>query len=109
MRTPKAYVIHENSTWTQPLACELERLAVPHELWHLDEGMLDLSEPVSREVVADLRQNLGPRLLETPIFRDAQLVEASSHGTSLFDYNLCAKGARQWGNLHIHPAKLTGS
>ena len=45
MSVPKAYVIHENTSWTEPLALELSRLAVPFELWFLDEGMLDLSEP----------------------------------------------------------------
>lgn len=45
MSTPKAYVIHENTSWTQPLALELSRHAVPFELWFLDEGMLDLSKP----------------------------------------------------------------
>ena len=45
MSMPKTYVIHENTSWTEPLALELSRLAVPYELWFLDEGILDLSEP----------------------------------------------------------------
>jgi hypothetical protein len=45
MSAPKVYVLHENSQWTEPLVRELDRLAVPHELWFLDEGLLDLSEP----------------------------------------------------------------
>lgn len=45
MSTPKAYILHENAVWTEPLVRELNRLAVPHELWFLDEGVLDLSEP----------------------------------------------------------------
>lgn len=45
MTMPKAYVIHENTLWTERLVRELERLGVPHELWFLDEGVLDLSEP----------------------------------------------------------------
>ena len=45
MSAPKAYVIHENTLWTEPLVRELDRLAVPYELWFLDEGVLDLSRP----------------------------------------------------------------
>ena len=61
--------------------------------------MLDLREPVAREVLANLRENLGSDLLDTAILRDAQLVEASSHGTTVFDYSLCSKGARSYGEL----------
>jgi hypothetical protein len=43
MHAPKIYVIHENDRWTEPLVRELSHLGVPHELWFLDEGLLDLS------------------------------------------------------------------
>ena len=39
----KIYVIHENNDWTQHLQHRLEELELPHELWHLDAGQLDLS------------------------------------------------------------------
>ncbi len=39
----KIYVIHENNDWTQHLQHRLEELKLPHELWHLDTGQLDLS------------------------------------------------------------------
>ena len=38
----KIYVIHENNDWTQHLQHRLEELELPHELWHLDVGQLDL-------------------------------------------------------------------
>ncbi len=42
----KIYVIHENNEWTDHLVVRLQELGVPYELWHLDEGKLDLtSEP----------------------------------------------------------------
>lgn len=42
----KAYIIHENHVWTQPLRAELEKLGVPYEDWFLDEGVIDLeAEP----------------------------------------------------------------
>lgn len=42
----KIYVLHENDEWTDHLTKRLQELNLPYELWHLDEGMLDLtSEP----------------------------------------------------------------
>ncbi|MBQ85305.1 MAG: alpha-L-glutamate ligase [Gammaproteobacteria bacterium] len=38
----KIHVIHENNDWTQHLQHRLEELELPHELWHLDIGQLDL-------------------------------------------------------------------
>lgn len=39
----KIYVIHENDEWTVHLQSRLEELELPYELWHLDEGMIDLA------------------------------------------------------------------
>jgi len=39
----KAYVIHENDTWVEPLKAAFEQLEIPYELWHLDQGTLDLN------------------------------------------------------------------
>lgn len=42
----KIYVIHENNEWTEHLTKRLLELKLPYELWHLDEGKVDLtSEP----------------------------------------------------------------
>jgi glutathione synthase/RimK-type ligase-like ATP-grasp enzyme len=40
----KIYVLHENDTWTAPLARRLEELGLPYETWHLDRGMVNLRE-----------------------------------------------------------------
>lgn len=40
----KIYIIHENNEWVVPLRSELEALNLPYEEWHLDRGVLDLSE-----------------------------------------------------------------
>lgn len=61
--------------------------------------MLDAAEPIAREIVGDLRDNLGPDLLQTLIFRDPRLVEAASHGRTLFEYDIFSKGARSYGEL----------
>ena len=40
----KIYVLHENDEWTVHLTERLEELGLPFELWHLDQGTLDLTE-----------------------------------------------------------------
>ncbi len=39
----KIYVLHENNDWTIHLQNRLDELRLPYELWHLDEGLIDLS------------------------------------------------------------------
>lgn len=62
-------------------------------------NMVDLREPVAREVLEDLRENLDERLMETVVYRDSQLVEAASHGSTVFEYNPFSKGARSFAEL----------
>jgi hypothetical protein len=38
----KAYILHENDAWVEPLRRELAAADVPYEEWFLDEGVLDL-------------------------------------------------------------------
>jgi chromosome partitioning protein len=61
--------------------------------------IVDWSEPVCREVVEDLRRNLGPAVLDTMILRDSRVVEAASHGKTLFAYRPHAKAALCFGEL----------
>jgi len=42
--TKKVYVIHENNDWTRHLVARLKELHIPFETWHLDEGIVNLSE-----------------------------------------------------------------
>ena len=39
----KVYVLHENDEWTVHLTKRLDELSVPYEVWHLDEGIVDLT------------------------------------------------------------------
>ena len=39
----KIYVLHENNEWTVHLQKRLDELNLPYEMWHLDEGLVDLS------------------------------------------------------------------
>ncbi len=38
----KIHVLHENNEWTDHLVKRFDELALPYELWHLDEGMVDI-------------------------------------------------------------------
>jgi chromosome partitioning protein len=48
--------------------------------------MVDASQPISVEIVEDLRKNLGPLLLTSVVLRDLGVVEAASHGKTVFDH-----------------------
>ena len=61
--------------------------------------MVDLDEPVAGEILEDLRRNLGGLMLESIIFRDASLVEAASHGQSVFVYSPWSKSALCYAEL----------
>ncbi|WP_057914060.1 ATP-grasp domain-containing protein [Peribacillus muralis] len=40
----KVYIIHENEEWTAHLTKRMKELEVPYEEWHLDQGVVDLTE-----------------------------------------------------------------
>ncbi|WP_419882462.1 ATP-grasp domain-containing protein [Peribacillus sp. B-H-3] len=40
----KIYIIHENSEWTEHLTNRLNELNLSYEEWHLDHGLVDLSQ-----------------------------------------------------------------
>lgn len=40
----KIYVLHENNEWTIHLERRLQELKLPYEMWHLDEGVVNLSD-----------------------------------------------------------------
>jgi chromosome partitioning protein len=61
--------------------------------------MVDLREPVTLEVLEDLRKNLGDRLLRTIVLRDSSLVEAASFGQSIFHHSPHSKGALCYAEL----------
>lgn len=61
--------------------------------------MVDLREPLAGEILEDLRKNLGDRMLRTVILRDSCLVEASSHGQSVFQHSPFSKSAFCYAQL----------
>ncbi|MCA8976471.1 MAG: ParA family protein [Planctomycetes bacterium] len=61
--------------------------------------MVDSKEPVTLEVVDDLRRNLGDLMMTTTVWRDSHLVEAQSHGKTAFAHCPWSKGALCYGEL----------
>jgi chromosome partitioning protein len=55
--------------------------------------MVDLAEPVAFEVLDDLRANLGDLVMDTVIVRDSNLIEAASHGKTVFVHCPWARSA----------------
>lgn len=61
--------------------------------------MVDMREQICAEVVGSLRSHLGSQVFQTVILRDATLVEAASHGMSVFQYAPASKAAFCYGEL----------
>lgn len=61
--------------------------------------MVDYREGVAREILADLRRNLGIQVMRSVIFRDPAFIEAASHGKTVFEYDFSCKGARSYIEL----------
>lgn len=61
--------------------------------------MVDLREPLSLEVLEDLRKNLGSLVLDSMILRDSSLVEAASHGKTTFEHCPWSEGALCYAEL----------
>ncbi len=61
--------------------------------------MVDLREPVTLEILEDLRKNLGDRLLKSVILRDTCVVEAASFGQSVFQHSPFSKSAFCYAEL----------
>lgn len=61
--------------------------------------MVDMREQICAEVVSSLRSHLGPQVFQTVVLRDATLVEAASHGQSVFHYAPGSKAAFCYGEL----------
>ncbi len=55
--------------------------------------MYDPELPFHREVVENLREHLGEKLLRTVIPRDVALAEAASHGVPVVEYDCLSRGA----------------
>ncbi len=106
---PEFFSMHGLSQMLESLAKAAELFPGKARLRGVLPVMVDSREPIALEVLADLGQNLGSRLLQTVIFRDPALVEAASHGRSAFLHCPQSKGALcyaelTWELMHGRPS-----
>ncbi|MBK8980556.1 MAG: ParA family protein [Planctomycetes bacterium] len=93
------FAMHGLSQMIQTLESARRQFPGRAELLGVVATMVDAREEITREVLDDLRSNLGPRMLDSLVYRDLILVEAASHGLTLFDYRIDAKGSLCYGAL----------
>jgi len=96
---PEFFPMHGLGQMMQTLAKASAAFPGQAQLLGVLVTMLDRSQPVVRDILAELRQNLGGQLVEAMIHRDPKFVEAAGRGLTLFDYQLFSKGARSYGEL----------
>ncbi|MDA8621934.1 alpha-L-glutamate ligase [Psychrosphaera sp.] len=81
----KIYVLHENNEWTIHLQHRLDELKLPYEMWHLDEGMIDLSseppEGVFYNRISASSHTRNHRF--APEFTEAVLAWLEHHGRTI--------------------------
>jgi chromosome partitioning protein len=93
------FAMHGLSQMIQTLRAARKQFPGRAELLGVVPTMVDLKESITREVLDDLRENLGTQLFEAMIFRDLAVVEAASHGQTLFRYRMDAKGTLAYAEL----------
>jgi chromosome partitioning protein len=93
------FAMHGLSQMLQTLRAAAKQFPGRAQLLGVVATMVDLKESITLEVLDDLRQNLGDRLFEALIFRDLAVVEAASHGQTLFRYRIDAKGSLAYAEL----------
>ena len=93
------FAIHGLSQMLAAMEIASEQLPGKARLRGVLATMVESSEPITIEVVEDLRRNLGELMMNTTVLRDAHLVEAQSHGKTAFAHCPWAKGALCYGEL----------
>jgi hypothetical protein len=83
----KIYVLHENSEWTIHLQQRLDELRLPYELWHLNEGLIDLSSEPPHGVfynrISASSHTRGHRF--APEFTEAVIAWLERHGRTVIN------------------------
>ncbi len=70
--------------------------------------MVDLRTKLSQDVIRDMREHLGDKVLRTLIPRTIRLSECPSHGRTIFDYERWGSGARAYEALSNEVAERLG-
>ena len=83
----KIYVIHENNEWTIHLENRLKELGLPYEMWHLDQGTIDLSSEPPQGIfysrISASSHTRGHRF--APEFTEAVLAWLERHGRTVIN------------------------
>ncbi|MGD7044615.1 ATP-grasp domain-containing protein [Jeotgalibacillus proteolyticus] len=83
----KIYVLHENDEWTVHLTKRLDELNLPYEVWHLNEGLVDLTEEPPEGVfysrMSASSHTRGNRY--APEFTETVLAWLERHGRKVFN------------------------
>lgn len=81
------HVLHENNEWTNHLVRRLDELALPYELWHLDQGLIDLQaeppEGVFYNRMSASSHTRGHRY--APELTEGVLAWLEAHGRTVFN------------------------
>lgn len=83
---PEFFAMHGLSQMLATLEHAASRFPGRGKLRGILPTMVNPTEPIALEVIADLRKNLGSLVLESVVLRDSNLVEAASHGRSVFTH-----------------------
>ncbi len=93
------FAMHGLSQMLGALDLAREQLPGKARLRGILPTMVGLAEPVATEILEDLRRNLGPLVMESVILRDAQVVEAASHGKTVFAHSPWSASALCYSEL----------
>ncbi len=93
------FAMHGLSQMLSSLEIAATRLPGKAHLRGILATMVGLAEPVAAEILEDLRKNLGDRVLDTVIVRDAMVVEAASHGHTVFSHSPWSMSALCYAEL----------
>ena len=93
------FAMHGLSQMIQTLRVARKQFPGRGDLLGVVPTMVDLKEAITQEVLANLQRNLGQNLMRSLVFRDLTVVEAASHGQTLFRYRLGSKASIAYGEL----------
>ena len=93
------FAMHGLSQMLASLEVAASRLPGKAKLRGILATMVGMNEPVAAEILEDLRRNLGEQVLPTVIVRDAMVVEAASHGQTVFTHSPWSTSALCYAEL----------
>lgn len=84
-----------------------ERINAELDVLGILPTIFDSRTKMSRDVLSQLREYFGPKLLKSIIRMNIKLADASAHGQSIFDYDPSSNGAKDYNFLVNEVLSLT--